>query len=152
MVRRSTDSDLTAFDKKVLPTSEEWGWYVISVADEPPLSYSTGLSEHIKHPEIIGFGLDSKRSQTVVNVAGRRIRDGHQHAVGVRYGDLLKEYDGEFRFVDPTRCDGNLNFALRYYRGSSFPAIQLIWPDTHGCFSWDSAFEERFRADQPLLA
>jgi len=59
MVRLSTDDDLTDFDKKVLPTLEEWGWYVISVADKPVFSYSVGLFEHFKHPEIIVFGLDS---------------------------------------------------------------------------------------------
>ncbi len=151
MVRRSTDTDLTAFDKKVLPTLEEWGWYVISVADEPRFSYSIGLFEHFKHPEIIVFGLDSQRSHRIVNDAGRRIREGHRYTLGVRYSDLLKDYDCEFRVVDPTRYDGFLNYALHYYRGSSFPALQLIWPDTHGNFPWDSDFEERFRADQPLL-
>ena len=151
MVRRCTDPDLTAFDKKVLPTLEEWGWYVISVADEPAFSFSIGLFEHFKHPEIIVFGLDSKRSHRIVNDAGRRIREGHKYSVGVRYGDLLKDYDCEFGVVDPARYDGYLNYALHYYRGSSFPAIQLIWPDTHGRFPWDSTFEESFRADQPLL-
>ena len=78
MVRRSTDPDLTAFDKKVLPSLEEWGWYVINVADEPPFSYSIGLFEHFGHPEIIMFGLDSKRSHGIINDAGRHIREGSQ--------------------------------------------------------------------------
>jgi Domain of unknown function (DUF4262) len=151
MVRRSTDSDLTAFDQKVLPKLEEWGWYVISVAAEPPFSYSIGLFEHFQHPEIILFGLDSKTGHGIINDAGRRIRGGHKYDVGVRYNDLLKDYDCEFRPVDPARYDGNLNYALHYYRGSSFSAVQLIWPDTHGRFPWESNFEEHFRADQPLL-
>jgi hypothetical protein len=151
MVRRSTDPDLTAFDKKVLPSLEEWGWYVISVADEPPFSYSIGLFEHFGHPEIIMFGLDSKRSHGIINDAGRRIREGHKYTAGGRYSDLLKDYVCEFRLVDRTRYDGYLNYALHYYRGSTFPAMQLIWPDKLGRFPWDSSFEERFKADQPLL-
>ena len=69
MVRRSTDPDLTDFDKKVLPTLEEWGWYVISVGAQPPFSYSIGLFEHFQHPEIILFGLNSKRRHGIVNDA-----------------------------------------------------------------------------------
>jgi hypothetical protein len=151
MVRRSTDSDLTAFDKKVLPKLEEWGWYVISVADEAPFSYSIGLFEHFRHPEIILFGLDSKRGHRIINDAGKRIREGHNYDLGLRHTDLLRDYECEFCLVDPARYDGYLNYALHYYRGSSFPAIQLIWPDPHGYFPWESNFEERFRTDQPLL-
>jgi hypothetical protein len=147
MVLRSTDPELTDFDKKVLPTLEQWGWYVISVAAEPSFSYSIGLFEHFEHPEIILFGLGSKRGHRIINDAGRHIRDGCKYEVGVRYTDLLKDYECEFRRVDPARYDGHLNYALHYYRGSAFPTIQLVWPDPHGRFPWDSNFEERFRAD-----
>lgn len=151
MVRLSTDDDLTDFDKKVLPTLEEWGWYVISVADKPVFSYSVGLFEHFKHPEIILFGLDSNTSHGLINDAGKRVREGYKYATGCRYGELLKDYDCEFRHVDPARYEGYLNYALHYYRGSAFPAIQLIWPDEQGRFPWESNFDERFRADQILL-
>ena len=101
MVRRSTDPDLTDFDKKVLPALEEWGWYVLSVAAKPPFSYSIGLFEYFQHPEIILFGLDSKSTHGIINDAGRRIREGRKYDVGVRYNDLLKDYEGDFALLIP---------------------------------------------------
>jgi hypothetical protein len=79
MVRRSTDPDLTAFDRKVLPALEKSGWYVLGVAADPPFSYSIGLFEHFQHPEIILFGLDSTSAYHIINDAGRRIREGHKY-------------------------------------------------------------------------
>jgi hypothetical protein len=39
-----------------------------------------------------------------------------------------------------SRYDGFLNYGLWFYRGSQFPALQLVW----GGFPWEPNFDERF--------
>ena len=54
MPRRSTDTDLTEADKRLLTTLEEWGWYVLKVGageTTPPFAYSIGLFEHFNIPK-----------------------------------------------------------------------------------------------------
>jgi hypothetical protein len=154
MARRSTDTDLGAADKKLLMTLEEWGWYVLKVGageTTPPFAYSIGLFEHFKHPEIIIFGLNLETMHTLINDAAKQIQHGHAYASSQRYDDLLKQYECEFRTVNPSRYDGFLNYGLWFYGGSQFPALQLVWPDREGRFPWELNFDERFRREQVIL-
>jgi len=154
MVRRSTDSNLNVADKKLLATLEQWGWYVLKVGageSTPPFAYSVGLYEHFKHPEIIILGLDLDTMHHLINDAGKQIRLGHHYESGHKYSDLLAHYECEFRSVAPGRYDRFLNYALWYYGGLHFPALQLVWPDRHGRFPWEQHFDKRFREDQVVL-
>jgi len=133
---------------------EEWGWFVMKVFttdSEPAFAYSLGLYERFKHPEIILFGLDLDVMHRLINDAAEQIRQGERYEVGRRYDDLLAGYGCEFRQVDSKHCRRLLTYAFWYYKGSAFPALQLIWPDPEGRFPWDAGFEERFRSFQPNL-
>ena len=154
MVRLSTDAGLKEFDQKLLKTLEEWGWFVLSVGagdSEPAFSYSIGLYEHFKHPEIILFGLDFGVMHRLINDAAGKIKEGYRYEDRRRESDLLKDYECEFRLVRPKRYVGLLNYAIWYYHGKEFPALQLVWPDSKGNFPWESDFDERFKKDQLLL-
>ncbi len=153
-VRRSTDADLLASDRKLLQTLEEWGWFVIKVGASdslPAFAYSLGLYERFKHPEIVLFGLDFEIMHRLINDAGKRIRQGQTYEDRHRYNDLLDGHECEFRRVDPRRYDGLLNYAVWYYRSQPFPALQLVWPDSQGHFPGESGFDEKFTKVQPCL-
>jgi hypothetical protein len=154
MVRRSSDADLNENVAKLLETLEQWGWFVTKVGasdSEPAFAYSMGLHENFKHPEIIIFGLELGLMHRLINDAGKRIRQGHGYKEGQRYDDLLMGYQCEFRMVNPTRYDGLLSYAIWYYKGSTFPVLQLVWPDQAGLFPWEDGFDERFRKKQLIL-
>src|SRR5260370_11669712 len=154
MVRRSTDTDLSGHDMKLVETLEQWGWYVIKVAaadSEPAFAYSLGLYENFLHPELILFGLDLNVMHRLINDAAKRIRKGHKYAEGQSYDDLLAGYDCEFRKVDANHHKGLVNYAIWYYMSSPFPVLQLVWPDPAGLFPWEQGFDERFRKRQPTF-
>ena len=154
MVRRSTDDDLSERDARLLQTLEQWGWFVTKVGgtdSEPPFAYSMGLYENFKHPEIILFGLDFEVMHRLINGAAKRIQQGQRYAERHRYDDLIEGYPCEFHKVNPSRYDGLLNYAIWYYRGEAFPALQLIWPDSAGLFPWEDGFAESVRKKQPIL-
>jgi hypothetical protein len=154
VVRLSSDAGLKEFDQKLLKALEEWGWFVLSVGagdSEPAFSYSIGLYEHFQHPEIILFGLDFTVMHGLINDAAGKIKEGSRYLDRYRDANLLKDYECEFRSVRRDRYEGLLNYALWYYQGKEFPALQLVWPDSRGTFPWESGFDERFRKDQLIL-
>jgi Domain of unknown function (DUF4262) len=154
MVRHSSDLDLNEKDVKLLETLERWGWFVTKVGasgSEPAFAYSMGLYENFKHPEIILFGLGLEVMHQLINDVGKRIQQGQRYDEAQKNDDLLKGYTCEFRKVNPIHYNGLLNYAIWYYKGSSFPVLQLIWPDPAGCFPWEDGFDERFRKKQPRL-
>jgi Domain of unknown function (DUF4262) len=65
--------------------------------------------------------------------------------------DLLQDYPCVFRRANPTRYDGLLNYAVWYYEGSHFPALQWIWPDKAGLFPWQTGVNEYVKDNQPAL-
>jgi hypothetical protein len=44
-----------------------------------------------------------------------------------------------------------LGYGLWFYGGSSFPALQLIWPDKSQRFPWQPGFNPQWAFAQPLL-
>jgi hypothetical protein len=126
MVRRSTDVDLDEKDAKLLESLEQWGWFVtkVGVSDSAPaFAYSMGLPENLKHPEIIISALELGMMHRLINVAGKRVRQGHGYKEGQRYDDLLKGYPCEFRKVNPNHCYGLFDYAIWYYKGLPFSTL-----------------------------
>ena len=59
-IERHRETDLKAGDKKLLDDVERWGWHVIQVRVNPPmlsLTYTIGLYENLRQPELIAVGL-----------------------------------------------------------------------------------------------
>ena len=154
MTRHSNDPGLDEHDAKLLETLEKWGWFVTKVGAgdiEPAFAYSMGLYENFHHPEIVVFGLDLDVMHQIINNAGAGVREGQKFEEGKKYDDLLQDYPCVFRRVDPTHYDGLLNYAVWYYEGSHFPALQLIWPDKAGLFPWQTGVNDYVKDNQPSL-
>jgi Domain of unknown function (DUF4262) len=154
MPRHSTDLGLSDRDRELLGRLEAHGWYVIKVGaggNEPAFAYSLGLYEKFGHPELILFGLDLDTMHQLINDAGEQIRSGRRYEDGQQYIDLLDDFPCVFRLVRPEEYDGHLTYSQWFYRGSEFPALQMVWPDMNSRFPWDADFDERYRQDQPAL-
>jgi len=87
----------------------------------------------------------------LINDAGEQIRKGQQYGDGQQHGDLLDGYPCAFRLVSREKYDFHLTYAQWFYKGSDFPALQMVWPDMDSRFPWEADFDERYRRDQPAL-
>jgi Domain of unknown function (DUF4262) len=144
-----------AYLARVRALIEQHGWMVQAVLPTatdpatPPCFYTVGLTSFGQHPELIAFGLPPETATWLLNTLGDRVREGEQLTTGQRLEGLLEDgYALELLAVDnPTEV---LTIATDLF-GSDVRALQLVWPDTNGCFPWDPGFDPRFTIFQPLL-
>lgn len=113
---------------------ENVGWSAISVmraADDPdddwvPFTYTIGLLETYKHPELIVYGMHPDIAHGVLSCAIDLIKNGDQFGHGEKRSEVLaQDYDVMF-LTHPTTP---LNMAKNYYGEDVFDVLQLVWPD-----------------------
>lgn len=132
------------------------GWHVIAVrgrsGEDPEFAYTIGLFERFKHPELLMYGLPAETLHSVLNAIGRRIADGERFEDGQRIADVLEEdLDLAVRAVrGRTTYREHFGYALWFYGGDWFPAVQIVWPDPENRFPWDAGFDSTLTAMQPL--
>jgi len=117
----------------------------------PEWSFSTGLFHSYQHPEIVIFGLELDNMQKIVNTIGSAIRDGAKFESGNEYQDIFARCGCQFRTVDASRYQNYLGWAIWFYNGDPFPALQCFWPDREGHYPWDPACSPGVASLQPLL-
>jgi hypothetical protein len=156
------DAGTTGYLARTERIVAEHGWAIQGVlprADDPapgpPFSYTVGLSgPQFGHPELVVFGLDPDTAQTILNDLGERVRGGQRLHAGQRIGDLLQGgYEVELLAVEDSADErAPLSVANRLY-GHDGPvdALQVVLPDQHYRFPWDSGFDAGMRMVQPLL-
>jgi len=121
----------------------EYGWAGIGVGedeDSPCFTYSIGLFETYRHPEIIIFGISFQMAHTFIcDLVEMIAEDNRTFRPEIRYTDLLQnEVPVYFRKLNDETKDKYLCQADVYYDGvKRFPALQLVWPDKDNRFPWD---------------
>ncbi len=110
--------------------------------------YTVGLTGH-GHPELILFGLPPDICRPVLHtVAGDVIAGRRTFAAGQSADDVL---DGHrVRFVAVTEPDRHLPVAAQFYAatGAEVRALQLVWPDRHHRWPWQTGSRVQ---DMPVL-
>ena len=81
----------------------------------------------------------------------RRPSGGEQFEIGRGYSGFLEGFECEMRAVDQSHYHDYLGWCRWLYRGNSFKAVQLVYPDTKGVWPWESRASARFRRWQLLL-
>lgn len=133
---------------------EKFGLSVMHISEDeigPAFSYSIGLFQTYKHPEIILFGLPQEFRQVIINNCAIKIKEGETYKPDELYGDILPDYDCVFKVVPSEWYDDYVGQAQSFYHGSSFPLLQCVWPDLTRKFPWMPGFNESWRKRQPLL-
>jgi Domain of unknown function (DUF4262) len=142
-------------EAKILADVATYGWHVMNVMPDdphPPHSFSIGLQQTFEHPEIVIVGLRGETAQIFINDIGQQIRKGEVYEAGVRYSELAKGFPVTFAKVSVEYFPEYLGWALWFYRGRPFTALQMIWPDRAGAFPWEDRFSSDLRTVQPVLA
>lgn len=129
------------------------GWAAVGVfptADQTGFgfTYTVGLTETCKHPELIVCGLAMDQAHGILAGAVDLIKDGTVMVDGKRYGQVLSDpYVVEARAVPkPVRP---LNLVIQRY-GADVEALQIVWPDADGRFPGEPGMDEELAAVQVL--
>ncbi len=140
--------------KKLVDNIENFGLQVMHVlADEsePRFSYSIGLFQSYKHPEIIIIGLKQELSHILINNMAEEIKNGQIYLPLNYYPDILDDFECYFVRVNTSNYDEYVGQAQQYYRGDDFPLIQCIYPTIKGIFPWEEDWPQNIKDLQPIL-
>jgi hypothetical protein len=148
------DDRAAAADRKIIQDINTYGWHVMRIMperDEPGWAFSIGLFRNFGHPELLLFGLDADVMQAVINIAGKKVKEGTSFSDGAESDDLLVNYKCVFRVVDKSWYRNVLGYALWFHGDSQFPVLQIFWPDKQHRFPWQPGSELSSHQIQPLL-
>lgn len=144
----------TKAEKNIRNDVEEHGWSVALFEKgtaTPSFAYTIGLWKTFNHPEVIAFGLPINLLHTILNDVGELVKEGKKLSLNIDNNDILINLPIQLRQVDASNISDYFGFAQWFNDYETFPALQLFWPDKAGKFPWESAYDEKYRFDQPLL-
>ena len=132
-------------NEKVALDIQKFGWQCLHVAprigeDGAFFTYSIGLTESYKHPEILIFGLEKEKAHGILTECVDMIKSGMRFPIDEPVADVLaREFCVVFKPIRKDCFDQYLGTAVRYYGHQNFDAYVLFWPDKENCFVWDSS-------------
>ena len=142
------------YERKAISDVQNHGWHVLKVMEDgegPAFAYTVGLHHSFGHPELIIVGLSPDVGHSVLNLAGELIRRGVRYSEGVQSDDFLENRACVFRRMPESQYRNYLGWALWFYDGASFPALQMIWSDQEGRWPWDPSVDANVREVQPVI-
>jgi len=151
-ILRQTELETT--DKKVLEDIERFGWSVMQVTSDritPGWSYTIGLHETLKQPELIVLGLQGDLAHSVLNEAATQLKNGLRLEDGHRVRELLANVECEFKRIEQRWLSQVMGFATWFNGNEEFPVFQIVYPDLENRFPWEESFDQTWRDRQPLL-
>ena len=144
----------STIEQQILADVDADGLHIEKVIPEkkaPPWAYSIGIHKTMQQPDIIVFGLRPATMEQLIENVVERMRDGVTYTDSVEDDELLQGYTCAFKSVREIWYDVTVRHARWFYGGSSFPLLQLYWPDRNGKFPWDPKCQPEVRALQPRL-
>ncbi len=140
--RRFREGNLDERDERTIGNIETFGCEVVQVrsAGGPGWSYTIGIYDTCRKPEVITVGLREETAHYLLNEAAKRLRDGVDLAEG-RHREMVGDVECEFRPVDPKWTQHLMGWALWYYGGTDFPVLQAVYPDRVNRFPEEAGFD-----------
>jgi hypothetical protein len=140
-------------EQKVIDDVAKYGFHIMNVMvddeDKPEFSYTIGLYQTYKHPEIIIFGLEKIR-KNVISHLGKDVQSGKVYLADELYDDILQDHKCTFRVVLREKFPEYFGWAMWYYDYHDFPAVQCVWPDKQQHFPWEPEFDQRCAWEQEI--
>jgi hypothetical protein len=141
--------------RAILDNIEKYGCHLTLIeADNylPAFVYTIGIFKNFDHPELICFGLKAEVMASILNHACDLIKGGETLNPKKKYAGFLEGYDIQFLSVDKKFYPNYVGYAGWFYNMTfDFPLLQLVWPDKHHNFPWDTDFNADWKFKQPLL-
>src|SRR5579872_5655308 len=127
-------------EMKLINDVETYGCHIIQVRTGngfPGWSYTVGLGELLGAAELIVIGLKDDAAHCLLNECNRRLREGARLEEGTREPELLLNVECEFRRVENRWLKQTMGYAVWFYGGDEFQALQCVYPDLGNRFPWD---------------
>lgn len=120
--------------------------------DTPPFSYTVGITETYKSPELIIFGVGQNVADAVFNGLVQRVENGERFNEGDVVIELLNMPVAIKAVASEIARPFTLNVASRYKGSKHSPTFQqIVYPDQAGNFPWESGYNEEMRRIQSEL-
>jgi len=140
--------------KKLTDDVARHGWHCMQVMEDssgPGYSFTVGFFQTYKHPELMIMGLPADVSHQILGLASEQIGKGHVYRAGSLDDTLLEGKDCKLQSIPEAAYRKYLGLAQWFYRESksSFPALQILWPDENGKYPGQEGFS--LAALQPVI-
>jgi hypothetical protein len=145
---------MTHIEQEIKSNIKKYGHHIIHVLeeeDEANFSYTIGLYETYKQPEIIIIGQSQDLLQVLLNNLAYDYKQGRVLTSGQLEEDILDDYKCMALDVDKKHYEEFLGLAMDYYKGIDFPVMQIIWPTQSNQYPYDTDAPEGFKKWQPVL-
>lgn len=120
----------------------------------PPFAYTVGLTERFKRPELLVFGFAHDDALVLLNTIIRRFpRSGFAVPTDQPIPRVLDQVPVIVKSVTTERARPYTRIAIERCRHLEIPSRvqQVVVPDPHGRFPWESGYDKRFERIQPRL-
>lgn len=118
----------------------------------PGYAYTIGFPAAVGFSDIVVFGLTPVATKGLCGLVAGLCAGGAEIPLG---DPVLGLFDNDLRCVfAPVDTDiwaGLFDTARSWYRGAPFAMTQLLWPDRNGFLPYESGFDQRVRAAQPVI-
>ena len=136
---------LEAMFGKVKGDIDRDGYSIVGVMDNPPYSYTVGLTQSRKHQEILIAGIGGLTAYHLLIALIKRIPDNGQLPLDEPISEIAN-----MPLVLKKMAPENARIAnmARALYDDSFEMLQLVWPDENGRFPWQKGYLRRHNKDQ----
>jgi hypothetical protein len=139
--------------KQIRAAINEGNFYIMRIGGKQSFSYTIGLHQLYKHPEILMCcpGQSLNGAEGILRYMGNKVKKGQQYKDGEKYKDKFwNNYFSLFKTIDPKFYPDYLGTTIGVYKNSSFPAIQCLVPDKQGRLPSDPDCDKGIREIQIL--
>ena len=136
--------DISEIEAMVTDAIARHGWWVQSVlpdAESPSFSYTVGLTETFRHPEILMMGHHPSLMHGLLNDIGALVRGGARFSDWGCSDKVISGFPVIFRSV-PAKEGRRWSLAADR-RYTEFELLQVFLPDPNGRFPWDPACDRK---------
>jgi hypothetical protein len=147
-VRREFLGWIARHDYAMVTVKEVWARDRSWVA--PGFSYTVGLWQFRKVPELIVVGTSPRHAADMIDKYARLSARGKRFGAGGPYHDFVPGIGTMFELVANQHYPQWLPAGFDLYPTGDYPAFQLLWPNQDSIWPWDPKWSHRNVA-QPVL-
>lgn len=156
-MRTALDDDPSRFgedDRKFVDNIRQYGWSGTGVLEDeegPGFNYTTGFWSGLGFPEVVVFSLPHNTAHNTLWHIYNGLKAGRTFAVGEQLDGLFDGNEAVLLPVAQKHFREYLGWSNWFYRGTSFPCLQLIWSDSNRRFPWENGYLPSVLGAQPDL-
>ncbi len=141
-------------EKIVLANIAEFGWHAVNVIEDdgqPPWTYTIGLYDTWRLPELIIIGRSRVTAQHILETIANRLEANQPPTLNAPSHNLIPGVTCHYLEVHSRYYADYVGFARWHYRRREFPLYQIAWPGNDDRYPWDERAAGAFKEWQPIL-